>query len=180
MAIDAAGDVATGTKPIATGAIRRKDRRALLDVFRRSGLSAVVKIGFREADGDNNIGYCFWRFRWAKEALDFLDSGGRDQLGDFHRHWVQGLLFGYSYDSIDDFLAKPSERASRSQPSCRSRTEEISPPSIAGSDSCGSRTDTPQIRGRIRRCEASLGSFRGGQTTPRKLQRAKGRNRTCA
>jgi hypothetical protein len=112
MALARMGEVATGTKPIATGEIRRGDRQELQELHVRSGYEGLVHLGFRRADGQGNVGYCLWRHAWAKKALDWLDRGGRDALGR-QRHWVQGLLFGYSAESIGEFLSTPSRAQGR-------------------------------------------------------------------
>jgi hypothetical protein len=51
-------------------------------------------------------------FPWVKNALDFIKSGGRP-FGPDDRHWVQGLLFGYRADAIQNYLISSSESEKR-------------------------------------------------------------------
>jgi hypothetical protein len=153
-------DVATGTKPITVGEVRRSDRRALQELLWCSGYGGTVRLAFRQADGEGNVGYCLWHFAWAKKALDWLDRCGRDKLGDYHRHWVQGLLFGYGGEAIASFLARPSGRGSRSLPSCSSRKAGSARPSRAVSRSRSSSIDKLLIPDKFLQF-SSLFSFRG-------------------
>jgi hypothetical protein len=155
----AARDVATGVKPVATGEIRKADKPDLAMIVKRSGYGGAVKLAFRRADGEGNIGYCLWRYDWAKRALDWLDHGGREVVGPYHRHWIQGLLFGYSEDAIDAFLPKPSEPRSSSRPSCTCRKAGRCSPSLAGLNSGSSPTCRHQTPRRFVPCVASKHSF---------------------
>lgn len=130
---------ALGVKPVAAGVIRASSRRAFLAFARRSGFDSLC-IGF----GAIAAGQIEWRasrFRWAIDALAWLEADGSTALGGFHLHWVQGLLYGYGPDEIDRFLTRLSEPESSSRPSCPSRTAGTSRPSTGGSgpDLCWSR-----------------------------------------
>ena len=114
MALISIRDVGTGAKPIATGEIRRGERKALTGLLKRSGFARTVRLSFRRADGAGNIGYCCWRFPWAAKALEWIDQCQVDSNGDYHRHWIQGLLYGYSPEAIDEFLSRLSGRTSKS------------------------------------------------------------------
>ena len=55
-----------------------------------------------------------WRAGQAAKALEWIDQCQVDSNGDYHRHWIQGLLYGYSPEAIDEFLSRLSGRTSKS------------------------------------------------------------------
>lgn len=79
---------------------------ALLDDLREclklAGEAEDVKIWTRPA-GEKRLRYGFYRDAWVVGALDFLD---RTELPDADRAWINGLLFGYRSDAIQQFIER--------------------------------------------------------------------------
>jgi len=51
---------------------------------------------------ENRWSYGFYREPWVDEAILFIDHV---ELPAFHRHWISGLLFGYTPGAIQRFLS---------------------------------------------------------------------------
>ena len=47
--------------------------------------------------------YGFYKEPWTLAAMDFVY---RSKLGELNRSWIQGLLFGYRPESIQEFIDK--------------------------------------------------------------------------
>jgi hypothetical protein len=101
--------VALGVRPAACGWIRATDRRAFRAMVRKDHHLRALRIGMGKPEGTLVL-WCASRFAWAIEAHKWLDGGGRQTLGDFHLHWVQGLLYGYAPDEIAAYLARRQEQ----------------------------------------------------------------------
>ena len=70
--------------------------------------------------------YGFYQYPWALEAMLFLRDESPCIQGD-HRHWIQGLLFGYDPSAIHRFISSESHeqesrlRLTRDTTVCRER-----------------------------------------------------------
>lgn len=109
--------VALGSKPAASGWIRADSQDEFVRFVYGAGFSHL-HVGFGSPQG--NPAVIEWRvsrFAWGLRALEWLSAGGSQVLGDFHLHWIQGLLYGYSADEIDRYLATLASQGSSSQPS---------------------------------------------------------------
>lgn len=94
-------------KPIAECGARVATESAILADLKciiRSGHYPHIQPWTLQSSG-GYVRYGFYRERWAFEALRWLDSAA---LGHRERDWIQGLLFGYRPDVIQQFIESQS------------------------------------------------------------------------
>ena len=81
------------------------DLRGCLDFVGRVG---EVKFWTRQAGDVSLFRYGFYREPWALQALDFMDQA--EDLCDTDRAWMNGLLFGYSPQAIQEYITRHAEQ----------------------------------------------------------------------
>lgn len=97
-------------KPLVEIGLRNGDPADLEDDLK--SCLAQVRDGTRVAPWIRQQGQ-YWRFGfygepWVLRALDFLDD---PDLAPRDRHWISGLLFGYSANAIQRFIEANRDRA---------------------------------------------------------------------
>lgn len=108
--------VSRGTKPVAEIGNRKledieqlkADLRACLELAREPNVK-----GFVLQQEANRWSFGFYSESWVEEAILFID---RVELPEYHRHWISGLLFGYSPDAIQRFLSCASTAQGAREP----------------------------------------------------------------
>lgn len=58
-------------------------------------------------DGGGRVTFGCYRFDWVGKALDFIEKMG-GSLDESTRAWVQGLIFGYRPEAIEDYVRSSS------------------------------------------------------------------------
>ena len=129
--------VALGSKIVAEGEIPARS----LDEFRRFVSDSCPTLAIRIRQHGERVAWSASRFVWALDALDWLRSQSSASIGS-HLHWMQGLLFGYSPEAIDDYLARLCAPASSSPPSSLLRT--------AGTESAANNLRVFALRSSVR------------------------------
>src|ERR1017187_8657422 len=59
-------------------------------------------------DGNGRFTFGCYRFEWVERALDFVEKMG-GSLDEHTRAWVQGLIFGYRPEAIENYIRASSE-----------------------------------------------------------------------
>lgn len=149
-------EVATGNRVVADGEIRRSAKGDFLLRLKEWGVRGVLVSFAEQEGGEARLTWRASRFAWGLLALDWLEGGGRELLGETHLHWIQGLLYGYAPDAIEKYFAKPSGSASSSQTSSPwRRAETVRPLTTESSAGCTTCTDKPLIPDTFLQSQAS-------------------------
>lgn len=96
--------IALSGKPVAEVGCRRADladlEADLQGCLRLADAGAEIQFWTKAATG-GRYRYGFYAQPWVLSAIDFLD---RADLAETDRSWINGLLFGYRTDAIQQFI----------------------------------------------------------------------------